>query len=115
MDLIKSLCEENGLGASDQSPWFEACTVEQASKRIFDLKEMKVRDAQLRKANEHVNGFDKITYAMVYKFVWKACSEMPLATKPSKREFSERVSGEYLLFKQCLADCKQVIEEGGSQ
>jgi len=115
MQLIKQLCDELAYSPEAASDMLVPETVEGASQKIHYLKECKLRDAQLRLQNAKVQGFDKITFAMVYKLVWKASAEEPLATKPSKHAFSERVTGEYTLFQQCLKDCKDYVAEGGSQ
>ena len=88
---------------------------EQASRHIHVLKETKVQSQALRSLNDRVPDFDKIGFGMVYKIVWRACSEMNLAVKPSQADFIDRVCGEYKLFKQAQNECRKFVQEGGLQ
>ena len=86
---------------------------EEASRHIHVLKETKVQSQALRALNERVPEFDKPGFGMVYKLIWRACAEMPLAVKPCKSDFTDRVIGEYKLFKDAQEACRKFVQDGG--
>ena len=113
--LAKQLYEETNYSRQYNEAELALLTREAISKHIHVLKESKVRDQALRAVNDRVPQFDKIGFGMVYKKVWTACAEMPLATKPSQADFEDRVIGEYTLFKRVQNACRKHVQEGGLQ
>ena len=113
LKLIRDLMAELSYAILPEKWEGKALNRTQASEVVHYLKESKVRDQALRSQNAAVPQFDKIGFGMVYKLVWRACSETPLATKPSKQQFTDMVIGEYEVFKDAQAACKEYVKDGG--
>ncbi len=113
INLIKELYEETNYSRPYCIEEMQDISRVQANKHIQFLKDLKSRQYQERKNHETGVQFDKIGFGMVYKLVWRACSETKLATKPSQAEFNDRVLGEYKLFKEIQTACRDWVKEGG--
>ncbi len=113
--LIRDLMSELGHAILPEKWEGKVLDRIQASAVVHYLKEQKVRDQALRAANAKATSFDKIGFGMVYKLVWRACSDTPHAMKPGKYSFIEMVIGEYEVFKAAQKACREHIEEGGQK
>jgi len=111
--LALQLYEETNYSRRYNEAELSLLTREAISKHIHVLKETKVQSQALRSINDRVPDFDKPGFGMVYKLVWNACAEMPLATKPSQGDFEDRVIGEYTLFKRVQANCRKHVQDSG--
>ena len=111
--LCQQLYDETNYFRQYDYASFMELAREDASKHIAKVKEEKVCDSALRAANQQVPQFDKIGFGMVYKLVWKACSETPMAMKPGQEGFTDMVIGEYKVFKAAQAQCSEFVKDGG--
>ena len=115
INLISELYEETNYTRRYCIEELQDISRDVANKHIQMLKDLKSRQYQERKNHESGVVFDKIGFGMVYKLVWKACSNGTLATKPGKVEFCDRMCGEYKLFKDAQEMCREFVKDGGLQ
>jgi hypothetical protein len=115
MQLIKQLCDELAYKPETASDMLVATTVEDASQKIHYLKECKLRDAQLRLQNAKVNGFDKITFAMLSKLVWSEEDKKYFAHRARECGLEGAFCELYDTYKRVDAAVKAHVAEGGQQ
>lgn len=113
LKLYLELVEETGYKRAYTPHDFMQLSREEASKAIHFLKEYKLRDQQLRGSGQRVNGFDKISFAMIYKLCWKAMREKYFEENCVDRGFYNAVIHEYEQFREAANRAKQSVQEGG--
>ena len=113
INLIKELYEETNYSRTYCIEELQDISRAVANVHIQMLKDLKSRQYQERKNHETGVVFDKIGFGMVYKLVWRACSNETLATKPNKGVFIDKVIGEYKLFKDAQEEARQFVKDGG--
>ena len=113
MTLIGELYEETNSPRQYCPEALAQISRNKANKHIQFLKDLKSRQYQERKNHETGVQFDKIGFGMVYKIVWRAASETPLAVKMSQHEFEDRLCAEYKVFKDAQEACRQFVKDGG--
>jgi len=115
MQLIKQLCDELAYSPEAASDMLVPETVEGASQKIHYLKESKLRNAQLRLYNAKVQGFEKISYAMLYKQFAVPLRQKVFEANCIEHGMDEAMRFEYNVFKRAEAHTKQSVAEGGQQ
>jgi len=85
------------------------------SDHIAKVKDWKLARSQQSLEAARVSGFDKISFAMVYKLVWRDAMEKWQKELIGKETFLERCNSEYQLFKEAADYCKQKVQDGGQQ
>jgi len=78
------------------------------SKHVAFVKEYKNVQQQLALQNGKVNGFDKVSFAMIYKLCFNAWvgNERYGCSGYDEDDFISRVKAEYALFRKCLQEAK---------
>jgi len=115
MKLLEQLCDELGFEGDARSDFLVSHTIESASQHIHYLKERKLRDAQLRLQNAKVQGFDKITFAMLYKLFAAEKRQGQFEQNCFDHGMQEAMAIELRVYKEAEAHCKAWVAEGGSQ
>jgi len=115
LNLIRQLCDELGCTPEATEKALNVQSKEAASERIHYLKESKVRDQALRSANQRVNGFDKIVYAMLYKQYVCPHRQAVFADNCATLGIARAMSMELELYNDTAAFVKAMVKEGGQQ
>lgn len=113
--LCQQLYAETGYERQYTEAAFMQLTREEASKHIAFLKEYKLRAQQEALNNHKVNGFDKISFGMVYKMVWKDAIEKASKGLVFREDFLHRCYEEYILFKDAAEYTKRKVAGSGQQ
>ena len=114
--LINSLLDELAYSPEAASDAYaSADSKEKAGKLIEELLEEKRVLQEKNLLPGKVNGFDKISFAMIYKLVWADAMEHAKKGFVTKDVFIQRVHSEYKLFKDAADYCKKAVAEGGAQ
>ncbi len=111
--LIRELMAETNSAILPEKYEGKILNSDKASECIQYLKDLKSRQYQERKNHETGVVFDKIGFGMVFKLLWRACCEMPTASKPSKTTFEDMLCREYKVFKDAQEACRQFVADGG--
>ena len=113
INLIKELYVETNYSRTCGIEELQDLSRSWANKHIQMLKDLKSRQYQERMNHEGGPVFDKIGFGMVFKLLWRACCEMPTASKPSKTTFEDMLCREYKVFKDAQEACRQFVADGG--
>jgi len=114
-ELIKQLCNELAYSPEAASDMLDTPTVEDASQKIHYLKECKLRDAQLRLQNARVPGFEKITFAMLWKLLWTEDDVKYYKHRCQVLGTQTAFCEQYDFYKEVEAAVKKHVAEGGQQ
>lgn len=76
---------------------------------------IRCRREQQNGNGERVNGFDKISFSMIYKLCWRELQSDLNRHRVKMSFFNEWVYEEYIAFQQCKAYTKEKVAEGGQK
>ena len=105
--LVRELYKETGYEIARQFPLHEMGKF--SKDEIGGHIDMLIgyKRAQQNGNLSKTNGWEKISYAMIYKLVWKRYTESGTYPTDGENEFSKRVHAEYLLFKESATYSKE--------
>ncbi len=105
--LIRELYQETGYDIMRQFPLHEMNKVSKADAGCHIDMLIGYKRAQQNGNGSKINGWEKISYAMIYKLVWKRYTESGVYPSSGSIGFIERVHAEYLLFKEAADYSKE--------
>ena len=115
IELIKQLYEETQYERQYTGRALEHLTKNEAMKHIDYLKNYKARMLQDQHNQQRVNGFDKISFAMIYKLCWKEKAEKLSAVHWTDDEFMEHVLKQYWLYTATKDYVKEKVRKEAVQ
>ena len=109
-ELLAALVNELGYSGEAGSDIMASANGKEATGKLIEelleeKRELKAHGLLSPKAN----GFEKITYAMIYKLCWNATHDLYTNHPELYFGFREWVAKEYAQFKDCADYCKQKV------
>jgi len=114
-ELIKQLYKETGYKRQYSDIDLNGLYNVEAQKHIDFLLGYKRAKLNGNNAEKKANGFDKISFSMIYKLVWKYCGEHPNPVIREGKNFQKLVAMEYEQYIKTLNYVKKIVEKEAVQ